>query len=88
MTSPLVTEGAIHVVGRVPPLLAVASLPSGLTGALSGVVGLLIGSFLNVVIYRVPRGLSVVEPRSFCPHCDAPLRSLDNVPLLSWMVLR
>jgi leader peptidase (prepilin peptidase)/N-methyltransferase len=51
------------------------------------VVGLLIGSFLNVVIYRVPRGLSVVEPRSFCPHCDAPLLATDNIPLVSWVVL-
>jgi leader peptidase (prepilin peptidase)/N-methyltransferase len=52
------------------------------------VTGLLVGSFLNVVIYRVPRGLSVVEPRSFCPHCTTPLRSVDNIPVVSWVVLR
>jgi leader peptidase (prepilin peptidase)/N-methyltransferase len=55
--------------------------------AAAGVIGLLVGSFLNVVIYRVPRGLSVVEPRSFCPHCDTPVGSLDNVPVVSWIVL-
>ncbi len=52
------------------------------------VVGLLVGSFLNVVVYRVPRGLSVVRPRSACPSCDTPLRALDNIPIVSWIVLR
>jgi leader peptidase (prepilin peptidase) / N-methyltransferase len=52
------------------------------------VAGLLVGSFLNVVIYRVPRGLSVVTPPSFCPHCDTPVRSVDNVPVVSWVLLR
>jgi leader peptidase (prepilin peptidase)/N-methyltransferase len=50
--------------------------------------GLVIGSFLNVVIYRVPRGLSVVQPGSFCPACGTPIRSSDNVPVISWLVLR
>ena len=54
----------------------------------AGLVGLLIGSFLNVVIYRVPRGLSVVRPGSFCPTCGTPVRSSDNVPVLSWLLLR
>ena len=52
------------------------------------VVGLLIGSFLNVVVYRVPRRLSVVTPGSFCPTCQAPIRGYDNVPVVSWLVLR
>lgn len=56
--------------------------------AFSGVLGLAIGSFLNVVIWRVPRGESVVRPPSHCPHCDHQLAALDNIPLLSWMVLR
>jgi leader peptidase (prepilin peptidase)/N-methyltransferase len=64
----------------------------GLTGpaavGLAVVVGLLVGSFLNVVVYRVPRGLSVVQPGSFCPSCGAPIGPLDNVPLASWLVLR
>lgn len=52
------------------------------------VAGLIIGSFLNVVIYRVPRGESVVRPGSHCPACGAPVRPRDNVPILSWLALR
>jgi leader peptidase (prepilin peptidase)/N-methyltransferase len=52
------------------------------------VLGLAVGSFLNVVIWRVPRGESVVRPPSHCPACDAPLGVRDNVPLFSWLVLR
>lgn len=54
----------------------------------AGVLGLLIGSFLNVVIYRVPAGLSLVSPGSTCPACAHPVRAYDNVPVLSWLVLR
>jgi len=50
--------------------------------------GCCIGSFLNVVIYRVPREKSLVHPGSACPHCGRPLRCYDNIPLLSWLVLR
>lgn len=56
--------------------------------ALVGCLGLLIGSFLNVVIWRVPRGQSVVTPPSACPGCGARIRARDNVPVLSWLVLR
>jgi leader peptidase (prepilin peptidase) / N-methyltransferase len=52
------------------------------------VLGLLVGSFLNVVIWRVPRGESVVRPVSHCPGCSAPVRPRDNVPVLSWLLLR
>ncbi|WP_460525965.1 prepilin peptidase [Conyzicola nivalis] len=55
---------------------------------LSGVLGAVVGSFLNVVIYRVPRSLSVVSPPSACPACGAPIRRRDNVPVLSWLLLR
>ena len=55
---------------------------------LAGVLGLLIGSFLNVVIWRVPRGESIVRPPSHCPGCDTPIAPRDNVPVLSWLVLR
>jgi len=55
---------------------------------LAGVFGLLIGSFLNVVVYRVPAGLSVVRPASSCPQCGHEIRGFDNVPVLSWLVLR
>ncbi len=50
--------------------------------------GLAIGSFLNVVIYRVPRHESIVSPPSACPTCGAPIRKRDNIPVLSWLVLR
>lgn len=52
------------------------------------VAGLVVGSFANVCIYRVPLGRSVVRPRSRCPRCDAPIRSWENVPVLSWLALR
>ncbi len=50
--------------------------------------GLAIGSFLNVVIWRVPRGESIVSPPSHCPTCDAQIRGRDNIPVLSWVMLR
>ena len=55
---------------------------------LVGIVGLLIGSFLNVVVYRVPKKLSIVSPPSACPNCNHPIRRRDNVPVLSWLLLR
>lgn len=63
------------------PLLA-AAIP------LAAVVGLFVGSFLNVVIYRTPLGLSVAAPRSFCPTCDRQLLWWENVPVISWVALR
>ncbi|HLK37142.1 MAG TPA: prepilin peptidase [Polyangiaceae bacterium] len=56
--------------------------------ALAFVWGALWGSFVNVVVHRVPREMSVVRPASHCPACGAPIRALDNVPILSWLVLR
>ncbi len=56
--------------------------------ALAGAFGLIIGSFLNVVVYRLPRGESVVFPGSHCPSCDTPIKAYDNVPVLSWLILR
>jgi leader peptidase (prepilin peptidase)/N-methyltransferase len=50
--------------------------------------GLAIGSFLNVVIYRVPRHESIVSPGSACPACSTPIKGRDNIPLISWIVLR
>ncbi len=51
------------------------------------VIGLVIGSFLNVVIFRVPRGMSLVRPPSTCPACGAKIKPYDNVPVLSWLWL-
>src|SRR5919107_5540687 len=56
--------------------------------ALAAPFGLLIGSFLNVVAYRLPRGESLVKPRSRCTSCGTEVRPIDNVPLLSWLFLR
>jgi leader peptidase (prepilin peptidase)/N-methyltransferase len=55
---------------------------------LSTVAGLVVGSFLNVVAHRLPLGQSLVSPRSRCPQCGSPVRPYDNVPVLSWLVLR
>jgi leader peptidase (prepilin peptidase)/N-methyltransferase len=54
----------------------------------TGLFGAVIGSFLNVVAHRVPLGESLVSPGSHCPHCDAPVKPYDNVPVLSWLLLR
>jgi leader peptidase (prepilin peptidase) / N-methyltransferase len=51
-------------------------------------VGAVIGSFLNVVIHRLPRHESLVSPPSRCPHCETPVKPYDNVPVVSWLVLR
>jgi leader peptidase (prepilin peptidase)/N-methyltransferase len=59
-----------------------------LTAVLAGALGLLVGSFLNVVAYRIPRGESIVTPGSRCPGCGEPVRARDNVPVLSWLLLR
>jgi leader peptidase (prepilin peptidase)/N-methyltransferase len=56
--------------------------------ALAGAFGLIVGSFLNVVAYRLPRGESVMFPASHCPSCDTPIKPYDNVPVLSWLWLR
>jgi leader peptidase (prepilin peptidase)/N-methyltransferase len=55
---------------------------------LAALGGLIIGSFLNVVAYRLPRGESLAHPPSSCPKCGAGIKPYDNVPVLSWLVLR
>lgn len=62
---------------HVVPLLGVITL-----------LGILIGSFLNVVIGRVPEGKSVVRPPSACPRCQSPISPRDNIPIVSWLILR
>src|SRR5215208_5141364 len=54
----------------------------------AGLFGAVIGSFLNVVAQRVPLGESLVSPGSHCPYCGAPVKPYDNVPVVSWLVLR
>jgi leader peptidase (prepilin peptidase) / N-methyltransferase len=58
------------------------------TATFAGVFGAIIGSFLNVVAYRLPRRESLVRPASHCPACETPVRPYDNVPVLSWLLLR
>jgi leader peptidase (prepilin peptidase)/N-methyltransferase len=62
--------------------------PDALWAAIAGVFGLVVGSFLNVVIYRVPRGESLVSPPSRCPSCGKGIRPQHNVPVIGWLMLR
>lgn len=64
-----------------PPLPLVADL-------LAALFGLVVGSYLNVVVHRLPRGLSTVRPRSFCPHCGSLIPAHHNLPVLSYLFLR
>jgi leader peptidase (prepilin peptidase)/N-methyltransferase len=61
---------------------------TALVAVLAGVLGLAIGSFLNVVIHRVPAGTSLLRPASACPACGHAIRWYDNIPVISWIVLR
>lgn len=54
----------------------------------AGVFGAIIGSFLNVVVYRLPRHESLITPASHCPGCGTPVKPYDNIPVLSWLLLR
>lgn len=63
-------------------------LPLPLACALMGVLGAIIGSFLNVVIHRLPREQSIVFPNSSCPKCHASIKAYDNIPILSFLILR
>jgi leader peptidase (prepilin peptidase)/N-methyltransferase len=55
---------------------------------LTGVLGLAVGSFLNVVIHRVPRSESLLRPGSYCPHCSVAIRPWQNIPVFAWLALR
>lgn len=54
----------------------------------AGVLGAIVGSFLNVVAYRLPRHESLITPASHCPNCGTPVKPYDNIPILSWLLLR
>jgi leader peptidase (prepilin peptidase) / N-methyltransferase len=68
--------------------MASSTFVTGTWALVAGLLGLAVGSFLNVVIYRVPAGLSVVSPPSACPKCGHEIRNRHNVPVLGWLVLR
>jgi leader peptidase (prepilin peptidase) / N-methyltransferase len=55
---------------------------------IAGVLGLVFGSFANVVAYRVPRDMSIARPPSACTNCNTPINPMDNIPVLSWLLLR
>ncbi len=59
-----------------------------LNGAIVFILGAAIGSFLNVVIYRLPAGLSLLHPPSRCPHCLTPIKKRDNLPIVGWLKLK
>src|SRR5450755_4561630 len=69
-------------------LLTLADLPGPFVTAVAVALGLAFGSFLNVVIYRLPRGESLSYPGSRCPGCGQPIRAFDNIPVLGWLLLR
>ncbi|HXB16278.1 MAG TPA: prepilin peptidase [Solirubrobacteraceae bacterium] len=54
----------------------------------AGVLGAIVGSFLNVVVHRLPRKESLITPASHCPRCGTPVKPYDNIPVLSWLLLR
>jgi leader peptidase (prepilin peptidase)/N-methyltransferase len=68
--------------------MPLSELPHGFLAFFAVGFGLAFGSFLNVVIYRVPRGMSVVSPPSSCPACGKQIRAWDNVPVFGWLLLR
>jgi leader peptidase (prepilin peptidase)/N-methyltransferase len=71
-----------------PTIENALDLPLPLACVLMGIFGAIIGSFLNVVIHRVPREQSIVLPESACPSCRAPIKAYDNIPILSFLILR
>lgn len=68
--------------------MTVPAVPLWASAVVTALVGALVGSFLNVVVYRVPRRLSVVSPGSFCPSCRRALAWWENVPVVGWLALR
>src|SRR5712671_3978521 len=70
------------------PLWAMEMIAKGFLYAWLFCMGATVGSFLNVVVYRLPRGKNLAYPGSFCPRCGHPIRLEDNIPILSWLALR
>ncbi len=91
LTSSILAAGNV-LVGYGVPHLDTSAYGDGVTivvlAVVAFVIGCFIGSFLNVVIWRVPNGISLVNPkRSFCPNCKSPIRWHDNIPVISYLVL-
>ncbi len=86
MPDALLATGPVTPVSVDPFLLQVLLSPAA--GVFAFIWGLLWGSFANVVIHRVPQGLSVLRPRSRCPGCETPIAGYDNIPVISYLLLR
>ncbi len=69
-------------------LIDTTGLPANILLAGVALLGACVGSFLNVVIWRLPRGESLIRPASHCPNCGTPVRRRDNIPVLGWLLLR
>lgn len=69
-------------------MAVVTAVPVGLLALTAGILGLVIGSFLNVVVHRLPAGVSLVRPPSACPSCHRRVAARDNIPVVSWLLLR
>jgi len=67
---------------------ALQQLPTALVATFTGIVGLAVGSFLNVIIHRVPRAESIVWPGSRCPQCKTPIKPWENIPVFSYICLQ
>jgi leader peptidase (prepilin peptidase)/N-methyltransferase len=67
---------------------ALTGMPEAVAYVFVFIFGAMVGSFLNVVIHRVPNEESIVFPNSACPKCKAPIKAYDNIPILSWLILR
>ncbi len=63
-------------------------MTTGLGAVIAALFGTIVGSFLNVVVYRLPRKESLSSPPSRCPHCGKPVKPYDNIPVVSWLLLR
>ncbi len=73
---------------NVPAIDRAFDMPLPIICSFFGVVGAIIGSFLNVVIHRIPREQSIVFPNSACPKCRQPIKAYDNIPIVSYLILR
>jgi leader peptidase (prepilin peptidase)/N-methyltransferase len=81
----LVAAGETSSLGL--PLWALEWIGQGLLGAWLFALGACVGSFLNVVVYRLPQGMDLAHPGSHCPNCGHAIRARDNLPLLGWLLL-
>src|SRR5271155_1921254 len=71
--------------GRIDSLIGI---PRGLGALFAFAIGACVGSFVNVVAYRLPREISIVTPRSYCPRCNRPIPAWANIPILAYVGLR